>query len=59
MEIIAKICRCFHNRLKNRKILIAIFTNIYYNSNCKKNLPFKNFFYEPLINYLYSPRNIR
>ena len=38
---------------------IAIFSKLYYNSVCKKNLPFKNFFYEPLINYLYSPRKTR
>ena len=33
---------------------IAIFSKLYYNSVCKKNLPFKNFFYDPLL-IIYTP----
>ena len=36
--------------------MVAKFWKLYYNSIRKKNLPLNNFFYKPLINYLYSPR---
>jgi len=40
--------------------MLHFFTKLYYNHTCKKNLPFKNFFYiNPLFNYLYSPRKSR
>ena len=44
------------NRGEYSSKYVAFFTKLYYNHSCKKNLPFKNFFYiNPLFNYLYSP----
>ena len=44
----------FHLNSKNRKILIAIFTNIYYNSTVKRIYPSKIFFTNPLL-IIYTP----
>lgn len=37
---------------------IAIFSKLYYNSVCKKNLPFKNFFYITPYLIIYTPLEI-
>ena len=53
MEIIAKICRCFHNRQKTEKYLLQ-FLPIYYNSTVKRIYPSKIFFTNPLL-IIYTP----
>ena len=39
----------------NGKNLIAFFSGLYYNQICKKNLPFKNFFYITPYLIIYTP----
>ena len=40
---------------RNGKNLIAFFSSLYYNQLCKKNLPFKNFFYITPYLIIYTP----
>mgnify|MGYP004488487827 FL=1 len=42
---------------KSRKV-IAFFMELYYNLSCKKNLPFKNFFYITPYLIIYTPLEI-
>ena len=41
-----------------RQNIIAFFSNLYYNYCCKKNLPFKNFFYITPYLIIYTPLEI-
>ena len=54
-----KICqnRNKHKKYKSRNV-IAFLADLYYNLSCKKNLPFKNFFYITPYLIIYTPLEI-
>ena len=46
------------NRGEYSSKYVAFFTKLYYNHSCKKNLPFKNFFYITPYLIIYTPLEI-
>ena len=46
-----------HTKYKSRNV-IAFLMDLYYNLSCKKNLPFKNFFYITPYLIIYTPLEI-